>query len=450
VLHLALIEISTGSELAEGEKSIVEYLKKWHSDITVLLKSISGTRAVWSRSLRVSSLRLSKSLATKEKSLVGVGVVDLPELIARLANRGSARSEADVQADVRVLLLYGGLNLQDDNVRLETPAPNRRRLDVEVGSTVIEVKKDLRTGNVLSEGQEQLAGYVADRTRALGRHYIGILTDGAEWRLYSLLPDAKLVEVSSFTVRAGNLDSDRLCVWLESVLATGQRLAPTPLEIARRLGASSPSFHLDLAQLRALYETSRKVPEVRLKRELWARLLAAALGTHFTDDDELFIVHTYLVIVAKLIAHAAGHFPLMGQDVMAKGLVAGKAFQEAGIGGVVESDFFDWPVDDPDGEMVVTDVARRLARFDWGKVDHDVLKVLYESVIDAETRKRLGEYYTPDWLAERMVNEKVGDPLNLRVMDPACGSGTFLFWGSPAVSVGRRASSERNTPSSPV
>ena len=33
------------------------------------------------------------------------------------------------------------------------------------------------------------------------------------------------------------------------------------------------------------------------------------------------------------------------------------------------------------------------------------MKVLYESVIDAEQRNRLGEYYTPDWLAEPIVEQ---------------------------------------------
>ncbi|WP_367880512.1 N-6 DNA methylase [Salinispora arenicola] len=54
-------------------------------------------------------------------------------------------------------------------------------------------------------------------------------------------------------------------------------------------------------------------------------------------------------------------------------------------------------------------------------------KVLYESVISAETRKAQGEYYTPDWLAEQVVSECVTDPLQQRVLDPSCGSGTFLF-----------------------
>ena len=49
-------------------------------------------------------------------------------------------------------------------------------------------------------------------------------------------------------------------------------------------------------------------------------------------------------------------------------------------------------------------------------------------MIDKTTRKRLGEYYTPDWLAQKMVDEHVTDPMRQRVLDPACGSGTFLFW----------------------
>lgn len=55
------------------------------------------------------------------------------------------------------------------------------------------------------------------------------------------------------------------------------------------------------------------------------------------------------------------------------------------------------------------------------------MKVLYESVIGADTRKSLGEYYTPDWLAQAIVEHAVPDPLTQRVLDPSCGSGTFVF-----------------------
>jgi hypothetical protein len=57
-----------------------------------------------------------------------VGQVDLGALVAELAERAKARSEADVQAGIRSLLLYGDLNLDDPKVRLETPAPDADRL----------------------------------------------------------------------------------------------------------------------------------------------------------------------------------------------------------------------------------------------------------------------------------------------------------------------------------
>lgn len=75
-------------------------------------------------------------------------------------------------------------------------------------------------------------------------------------------------------------------------------------------------------------------------------------------------------------------------------LLKGQQFELAQIYGVVEKDFFDWVLKVPGGESFVRTLARRLARFDWTNVEHDVLKVLYESVIGPDTRRNLGEYYT--------------------------------------------------------
>jgi hypothetical protein len=58
-------------------------------------------------------------------------------------------------------------------------------------------------------------------------------------------------------------------------------------------------------------------------------------------------------------------------------------------------------------------------------VDEHVLKGVYQELIDLDTRRALGEYYTPDWLCERIVSEFMFAPGN-RILDPACGSGSFL------------------------
>jgi hypothetical protein len=91
---------------------------------------------------------------------------DLSGLLRLLANRDRVRSEATVQADVRQLLLHCDLGLaeHDIDVSLEAQVGDRRRIDVELGFTVIEVKKDLRNPAVVEQAVQQLAGYVTART----------------------------------------------------------------------------------------------------------------------------------------------------------------------------------------------------------------------------------------------------------------------------------------------
>lgn len=356
---------------------------------------------------------------------VPTGTVDLAELTKRLATRVAGRAEATVQSDVRMFLLTAPLGLEEGNlVDLETPAGEGRRIDVETGYTVIEVKRDLRVGNVRMEAIEQLAGYVRARQDTLQQRYVGVLTDGAEWRLYHLVDEA-LEEVSVHEVSATDPDPQALAVWLEGVLATTQQIVPTPTEVGRRLGADSPAHRLDFADLAALHERNRDHPGVKVKRALWAKLLTTAFGASFKDEDALFIEHTLLVTTADVIAHAV--VGLQPATLEPATLLSGTQFEKAQISGVVEEDFFDWLLEVDGGTSFVRTLARRLSRFDWDNVEHDIMKVLYESVIDADQRHSLGEYYTPDWLAQRMVDELVEDPLEQRVLDPACGSGTFLF-----------------------
>ena len=137
----------------------------------------------------------------------------------------------------------------------------------------------------------------------------------------------------------------------------------------------------------------------------------------------MFLQHTYLTIVVKAIA--ARVLDVSADDPAA--LLNGDALAQEGISGAVEADFFDWPLKRPAGADLVRRIARQTARFRLRDVQTDVLKALYESLVDPNERHDLGEYYTPDWLAAKVVAAAVAEPLTMRVLDPACGSGTFLF-----------------------
>ncbi|WP_439943340.1 N-6 DNA methylase [Streptomyces sp. BBFR115] len=353
---------------------------------------------------------------------------NLDKLLARLADRKATRTEADLQADVRQFLLDGWLNLDEDNlsVALEAQVGDGRRIDVEIGFTAIECKRDLRSKKVLKDAEKQLEGYVRARTEQVGQRYVGVLTDGADWRAYTL-SGAAFIQVGRFEIKPHRTPPRELLTWLEDVMATVENIKPTPDVIKGRLGAGSVAHNIDYATLSGLYEEHKHLPTVQLKRELWARLLRSALGAQFEDSDELFVEHTLLVNTATIIAHS-----VLGYDVRRippATLVLGQLFEESKIFGVIESDFFGWVIENEveGGDEFVSATARRLGRYDWASVEHDVLKVLYESVIAPETRKKQGEYYTPDWLAEKMVADILTDPLKQRALDPSCGSGTFLF-----------------------
>ena len=57
-----------------------------------------------------------------------------------------------------------------------------------------------------------------------------------------------------------------------------------------------------------------------------------------------------------------------------------------------------------------------------------MFKPLYQNLFPRPVRHQLGEYYTPDWLAAHVLDQVgyIGNP-GQRLLDPACGSGTFLL-----------------------
>lgn len=87
---------------------------------------------------------------------------------------------------------------------------------------------------------------------------------------------------------------------------------------------------------------------------------------------------------------------------------------------------------------------RELSGVDWSEVKgKDVFQELYRCFFPRQIRHGSGEYYTPFWLAEHVL-DRVGyeGDARIKVMDPSCGSGVFILsalrrgnakWGEPKV-----------------
>jgi SAM-dependent methyltransferase len=316
-------------------------------------------------------------------------------------------------------LLTEGLGADSTSIDFERPLPEvRGRVDALLGRTVFEIKSDLVRER--SDAERQLSSYLPQREAETGQRFVGIATDGAEFRVY-MVRDGRLDELGQFRPKVS--EPRGLLGWLESVVALTDEIPPDVINVQHELGRHSIAYHRAIREIEALWTDLKDDPEANLKRDLWSRLLRVAYGADI-EAPALFFQHTYLTVVAKAIATVALLDALPSGGDM---LLEGKPFRDLGIVGAVESDFFDWMLLHPKGSGLVMEIARQANRFRLRDIQVDILKGLYESLIDPEQRHDLGEYYTPDWLAERVCETVVQDSLNERVIDPACGSGTFLF-----------------------
>ena len=351
-----------------------------------------------------------------------------------LRRHDNGEPEANITSAVRNFLTVTGL-VKDEEIAEENPPAqgSRRAVDLTALDTFIEFKRRIGTTggfNADPDNVQQLDDYL-EQSEKQGRVRMGILTDGRYWLLrWPNAGPVKAVPPYAFTLE----DPDRwitLYEWLrDHALSAERNKQPSRLTIAEHFGPNSPTYQRDIATLKALYGQYAHFNTIKVKRQLWQNLLTAALG-EIADNpaqmDDLFVRHTYLTAVIGIVVQAS-----FGSDIYRLAetdpadLLHGRDFRsKTGLQGVVESDFFAWPTE-VGGLPLLKTLARRVARFDWHAAPNDVAAILYETVIPPDERRQLGEYYTPDWLARTMVREVVTDPLNQHVLDPACGSGTFV------------------------
>ena len=351
---------------------------------------------------------------------------------AILQRHQSGGAEANITSAVRDFLTATQLASAGEIVEEVHPGDHSRRaVDLTALDTYVEFKR--RTGYPQPEPRwiEQLDGYLEDSQAAGKGVRMGVLTDGKHWFLR--WPGAGPVQTAA--PYAFVLESAEgwiaLYEWLrDQALGAREQIRPSRDTVADLFGAHSLLYQRDLDALRRLYDEHRDDETIIVKRRLWLSLLRAAVGevANLVDDpDDLFVRHTYLTAVSGMAVQARFRIDIasLANDDPAD-LLAGRRFRDqTGLLGIVENDFFSWR-GEVGGEPLLSAIARRLARFDWDKAPADIAAILYETVIPADERRQLGEYYTPAWLASAIVEELVDDPLSQRVLDPACGSGTFI------------------------
>lgn len=354
--------------------------------------------------------------------------------------------------------------------------------NVKVEETLLSGRSDARIGYVVFEFK--LPGKLSSfsiQEEALGRLRAYIRSYANEKKialakLEGLVTDGKLATIIVYNRQARELVAvdwsgkqldwsrcffpiENCAIWLEQTLTTLNRRELSPENLLENFG---PGTELCKASVKALWNcfrkfiqdektskfyrqweilfstaTSKILPAEKLSRvtPLYG-LGSAVLETKDDVRNLLFVVHTYYALILKLLAlRISDQLKLLGQVSLLErvygdpkeGLVSAEKTLPMLYANIIEEDIFSWfqLLSAPDVFDCVRKIAGILQDYDVEKIDRDVLKRVYQKFIPTKLRKALGEFYTKDWVAELVLKE-VGYNGNGRLLDPACGSGTFL------------------------
>lgn len=178
----------------------------------------------------------------------------------------------------------------------------------------------------------------------------------------------------------------------------------------------------------------RLEPALRSSSKPWLQPEEAAQN----PTSILFALHSYFALVTKLVTAAAldrkmnAWTPADDLRAWLHHMEQGALFEQAGIQRFLKGDCFDWYLRawNPNLEAALSPLIawqRRRAPAGFGEQGRDLLRPLYLGLLPRRVRHCLGEYYTPEWLARRLMQQTLGrGDAPLSALDPCCGSGTFL------------------------
>ena len=366
----------------------------------------------------------------------------------KAANKESTKREAfkDLlnrlySADIETSKIIDAITLGAEKNVANIPRKNkihRGSADTLYNKIIIEYENDLKVS--LKHAKEQLSGYLLGQFKSgEGYNYTLIVSDFINWKVFapaiscldkldSLKEDELILEEvisASFTLTESKAED--FYFWIDRFLFKEEKQKATLKRIEEAFGYQSNVFIESFRELSSWFNEAKKYGEVQVSFEQWNKFLSIAYGK-FDATESTFLVHTYLSVFAKMLAYSVVSNDDYIDETELRGILDGEIFDKFHIRNFVDNDFFHWVKSDLNFKNLKKSfrlIAQEISTFDFTHVDEDVLKGVYQELIDISVRHDLGEYYTPDWLCERVVKEfnfKKSD----KILDPSCGSGSFL------------------------
>ena len=343
------------------------------------------------------------------------------------------------------------------------------RLDAVINNLIIEYKHHSKLSNDTGTLQaiHQVEDYLNAKKMIEGKEFDAILTDGLHISYFSFVDNT----VSHTPLRKLSAsDVDKI---VQAILHHHTKKF-TPKNIVRDFSLSGQSE--SLARRIALILFNRLTDHITGKSQMlyaeWKSLIHLSIDDngkstdiekrrrdlseifrHHIDDAEaeykaLYALHTTYAVIVKLIAcHVLGEsagetslsdLPSDKMQLFFERMEEGLSYRNMRVRNLLEGDFFSWYADKEQWSEVFWNEARTLlsvieeySAFSLGVryAPVDIFKDLYMGIIPQSVRHSMGEYFTPEWLADSVICGALDrtETDEWQAIDPCCGSGIFLI-----------------------
>ena len=139
----------------------------------------------------------------------------------------------------------------------------------------------------------------------------------------------------------------------------------------------------------------------------------------------VFCLETYYTIVLRLLAFSV----VFKEESVSKEIFGEYFFSQKGIKNYDCKKYFNWflKIQNIDNQL---NIVLESSKVYLENSQTDFIKEIFENVFPTPVRHAMGEFYTPDWLANFVIETLTeNDELaySKTYLDPTCGSGTFIF-----------------------
>ena len=383
------------------------------------------------------------------------------------------RKETGIELNFNKETKLDNINHKFDGLKDRTSG--KGRLDAVVNNLVIEYKhfSKLQKKDDIDKATAQVDDYLKALYKNESVKYNAILTDGLKISYFSFVDDeiehSTLKELSVKdlnTIITAILNSDTKSFVPQNILKdfsiftnanTVSKLLSKELFNLIMNSPTEKTLMLlneweNLMHL-SVNDDMGKSNDIEKRRKDLSQIFEITINNSETEYKALYALQTTYAIIVKLIAckvidklnynnKSSSYFDLSQISAtelqkFLEDMEDGYAYKSNNIDNLLEGDFFSWYSDEKqwndkiyiyikESIQIIDNYSAFSFNIHYNPID--IFKDLYMSIIPKSIRHSMGEYFTPKWLSDYVVENVTTNLIsNWKAVDPCCGSGIFII-----------------------